>query len=79
MLRLRDLREEKMTFQAYLDNIEKQTGVAPDQWVALFRTKGFPATAKARLVTDWLAAEYKLSNAYGMAIVKLLRDRSEMK
>ena len=37
-----------MTFQAYLDNIEKQTGVM---------------------------AEYSLSNAYAMAIIRLLRDK----
>ena len=67
-----------MTFQAYLDNIEKQTGVSPDQWVALFKKKGFPADTKATPVTNWLTADYKLSHAYGMAIVRLLRDKGVM-
>ena len=30
-----------MTFQAYLDNIEKQTGVAPDEFIRLATDKGF--------------------------------------
>ena len=44
-----------MTFQAYLDNIEKQTGVSPDQWVTLATAKGLtkPGT-KATPITDWL-------------------------
>ena len=67
-----------MTFQAYLNNIEKQTGVNPEQWVALFKKKGFPEDTKATPVTDWLTADYKLSRAYGMAIVRLLRDKGVM-
>lgn len=39
-----------MTFQAYLDNIEKQTGVTPEQWVELSKAKGFGPGTKA---TPW--------------------------
>ncbi|HVY51083.1 MAG TPA: DUF4287 domain-containing protein [Devosia sp.] len=65
-----------MTFQAYLDNIQKQTGVTADQWVKLAAGKGFdrPGT-KATQVTDWLKADYKLGHGHAMAIVKLLKDR----
>ena len=64
-----------MTFQAYLDTIEKQTGVKPDQWVALAKKKGFGAGAKATPVTDWLKAEYGLGHGHALAVVKLLKDK----
>lgn len=69
-----------MTFQAYLDNIQKQTGVTPDEFIKLATDKGFtrPGT-KATQITDWLKADYKLGHGHAMAIVKLLKDRAELK
>lgn len=65
-----------MTFQAYLDNIEKQTGVSPEEMVKKAVKKGLTKPgAKSRPAIDWLMAEYKLSNAYAMAIIRLLRDK----
>lgn len=65
-----------MTFQAYLDNIEKQTGVHAEQMVKQVVKQGLTKPgAKSRPVIDWLMAEYQLSNAYAMAIVRLLRDK----
>jgi hypothetical protein len=68
-----------MTFEAYLDNIHKQTGVTPDEWVELATKKGFtkPGT-RATQITDWLKADYKLGHGHAMAIVKLLRDRGAL-
>jgi hypothetical protein len=65
-----------MSFQAYLDNIEKQTGVSPDQFIKLAKAKGMtkPGT-KATAITDWLKADYKLGHGHAMAIVKLLREK----
>lgn len=65
-----------MSFQAYLDNIEKQTGVTPDSFIKLATDKGLtqPGT-KATVITDWLKAEYGLGHGHAMAVVKLLRDR----
>ena len=69
-----------MTFQAYLDNIEKQTGVTPDEWIALATAKGFTkAGTKATVITDWLKADYSLGHGQAMAIVKLLKDRAGLK
>ena len=60
-----------MSFRAYLDNIEKQTGISPAQFIALATAKGFTAPGtKATPITDWLKADY----GHAMAIVKLLRD-----
>jgi len=67
-----------MTFQAYLDNIEKQRGVSLDGFVKLAAAQGFtkPGT-KASEITDWLKAGYKLGHGHVMAIVKLLKDRAK--
>ena len=79
MLRLRD-RGGAMTFQAYIDNIEKQTGVGPDEFIRLATEKGFTkAGTKATQITDWLKAEYGLGHGHAMAIVKLLKDRAGLK
>jgi len=69
-----------MSFQAYLDNIQKQTGVSPDDFIRLATEKGFtkPGT-KATQITDWLKADYKLGHGHAMAIVKLLKDRAGLK
>lgn len=69
-----------MTFQAYLDNIQKQTGVSPDEWIKLATDKGFtkPGT-RATPITDWLKADYQLGHGHAMAIVKLLKDRAGLK
>jgi hypothetical protein len=64
-----------MSFQAYLTNIEKQTGVTPDEFIQRATEKGLtkPGT-KATPITDWLKADYGLGHGHAMAIVKLLRD-----
>lgn len=69
-----------MTFQAYLDNIQKQTGVTPAEFIKLATDKGFtkPGT-NATMITDWLKAEYGLGHGHAMAIVKLLKDRAGLK
>lgn len=65
-----------MTFAAYLTNIEKQTGVSPDEFIRLAKEKGFtkPGT-KATPITDWLKADYGLGHGHAMAIVKLLKEK----
>ena len=69
-----------MTFQAYLDNIQKQTGVTPDEWIVLATGKGFTqAGTKATVITDWLKADDQLGHGHAMAIVKLLKDRAGLK
>ena len=65
-----------MTFQAYLDNIEKQTGVNPEEMVKKASKNGLTKPgAKSRPAIDWLMAEYGLSNAYAMAVIRLMRNK----
>jgi hypothetical protein len=65
-----------MTFEAYLRNIEKQTGVSPDAMVERAVALGLTGPGrKSRPAIDWLMSEYGLSNAYAMAVIRLLRNR----
>lgn len=69
-----------MSFQAYLDNIEKQTGVSPEGFIQRATEKGLTAPGtKATVITDWLKADYGLGHGHAMAIVKLLKDRAGLK
>ncbi|RYE07693.1 MAG: DUF4287 domain-containing protein [Hyphomicrobiales bacterium] len=69
-----------MTFQAYIDNIEKQTGVSGKDWPKLAKAKGLTAPGtKATAITDWLKAEYSLGHGHAMAVVKLLKDSGALK
>ena len=51
-----------MTFQAYLDNIEKQTGVTAESMVKLGPEEGLDQAGHQGdgLITDWLMADYGL-------------------
>lgn len=64
-----------MSFQAYLTNIEKQTGVSPEAFIERAIAKGLTAPGtKATPITNWVKAEYGLGHGHAMAIVKLLRE-----
>lgn len=69
-----------MTFQAYINNIEKQTGVGPEEFIRLATERGLTKTGtKATQITDWLKADYGLGHGHAMAVVKLLKDRAGLK
>ncbi len=64
-----------MSFQAYLDNIEKQTGKTPNEFIALARDKGFtdPKT-KAGVIVAWLKDEFGLGRGHAMALVHVIKN-----
>jgi hypothetical protein len=64
-----------MSFQAYLDNIEKQTGKTPDEFIAMARERGYddPDT-KAETIVSWLKADYGLGRGHAMALVYVIRN-----
>jgi hypothetical protein len=72
-----------VTFKAYLDNIQAKTGVAPDGFLRLAREKGFADDmgvakgVKATQITDWLKADYGLGHGHAMAIVALIKGKSD--
>lgn len=64
-----------MSFQAYLDNIEKQTGKTPNDFIALAREKGFtdPKT-KAGVIVAWLKDDFGLGRGHAMALVHVIKN-----
>lgn len=65
-----------MSFQAYLDTIEKKTGKTPKELLALAKEKGFTADTKAGEVAEWLKDDYELGRGHAMAFVHILKQGS---
>ena len=63
-----------MSFQAYLDTIEKKTGLAPRQLIAIAHEKGLDAPGtKASEILAWLKDDYELGRGHGMALVHVIQ------
>ena len=63
-----------MTFQAYLDAVEKKTGKTPQEIVDAAHAKGFgPDTASGEIVA-WLADDYGLGRGHAMAMVHVVKN-----
>lgn len=58
-----------MSFQAYLDSIQKKTGKTPEDFHALAKEKGLlgPDLTASRLVA-WLKEDFDLGHGHAMAI-----------
>ncbi len=63
-----------MSFQAYLDNIEKQTGKTPNDFLALAKEKGFDSQTKSGEIVAWLKEDFKLGHGYAMALVHVIKN-----
>lgn len=63
-----------MSFQVYLDTIEKKTGKTPNELLALAKEKGFTADTKAGEVVDWLKNDYELGRGHAMAFFHVLKN-----
>ncbi len=68
-----------MSFQAYLDTIQKKTGKSPADLRRMAEGKGFSRNGKltvgtkATEVTNWLKAELGLGHGHAMAVFALLK------
>lgn len=63
-----------MSFRAYLDTIEKTTGLTPRALLDIARTRGFDGPAvKANDVIAWLATDYGLGRGHAMALVHVIK------
>lgn len=67
-----------MSFQAYLDTIERKTGKTPNELLALAKEKGFTADTKAGEVIDWLKDDYELGRGHAMAFFHVLKNGAEI-
>lgn len=72
-----------MTFKAYIDNITAKTGKTPADFLRMAEKKGFvekgtiKTGVKAGQIVDWLKADFELGHGHAMAIVAVLKGRSE--
>ena len=64
-----------MSFQAYLDAVEDQTGLTPRQIIEQAKAKGLhqPDT-KAGDILTWLKDDFDLGRGHGMAIVHVIKN-----
>ena len=65
-----------MSFQAYLDNIEKKTGKRPEDFHALAEERRLlgPDLTATRL-TDWLKSEFGLGHGHAMAVWAVFKQK----
>ncbi|GAB2610799.1 DUF4287 domain-containing protein [Pseudactinotalea suaedae] len=61
-----------MSFQAYLDAVEKKIGMTPRELITLAHERGFDASTKAGPILAWLKEDYDLGRGHGMAIVHVI-------
>jgi hypothetical protein len=63
-----------MTFQAYIDNIKKETGKSPEDFKAIAKKKGLlKPDVKAGEIVAWLNDDFGLGRGHAMAIYHLLK------
>lgn len=66
-----------MTYKAYLDNIEAQTGNSPEDFVKLAKKKGIVKDGKVVVkhteIVNWLKSEYGLGHGHANAMVLFIK------
>ena len=67
-----------MTYKAYLDNIKKQTGKTPEDFLELAKKKGLvkngKMVAKHGEVITWLKSEIGLGHGHANAMILYLKS-----
>ena len=63
-----------MSFQAYVDAIEKKTGKIPQEIVDEAHARGFGPDTKAGEIVTWLADDYALGRGHAMALVHVVKN-----
>ncbi|WP_322410426.1 DUF4287 domain-containing protein [Microbacterium invictum] len=62
-----------MSFQAYLDTVERKTGLTPRQLIEIAHERGLDAPdVKATAIIEWLKADYDLGRGHAMAMVHVI-------
>jgi hypothetical protein len=62
-----------MSFQAYLDALERTTGRTPAALLEEAAERGYGPDTKAAVVVQWLADEYGVGRGHAMALVHVLK------
>lgn len=67
-----------MSFQAYLDAIERKTGKTPQELVDEAHARGYGPTTRSGEIVAWLAAEHGLGRGHAMALVHVVKNGPEI-
>ncbi|MCU1570194.1 MAG: hypothetical protein JWR33_935 [Naasia sp.] len=67
-----------MSFQAYIDAVEKKTGKTPAELLGEAAERGYGTDAKAGVVLDWLSTEYGVGRGHAMAFFALMKNGTEI-
>ncbi len=69
-------KEDKVSFQAYLDNVKAKTGKTPETFRALAAKAGvYSPDMKASELVAWLKKEFDLGQGHSMAIWAVFKDK----
>ena len=63
-----------MSFQAYLDAVEKKTGRTPRELIDLARARGYDENTKAGEIVEWLKQDFDLGRGHAMALVHVIKN-----
>lgn len=63
-----------MSYQSYLDNIEKQTGKTPAEIIALSKSQGFSADTKSGEIVAWLKEDLDVGHGHAMAMAGVIKN-----
>jgi hypothetical protein len=63
-----------MSFQAYLDAVERKTGRTPAELLDEAAARGYGPTTKAAVVIDWLTTDYGVGRGHAMALFHVLKN-----
>lgn len=63
-----------MSFQAYLDNIEKKTGKTPNEFLELAKERGYSTDTKSGEIVAWLKDDFDLGRGHAMALVHVIKN-----
>lgn len=63
-----------MSYQSYLDNIEKQTGKTPNEIIELAKVQGFTSATKSGEIVSWLKSELELGHGHAMAMAGVIKN-----
>lgn len=63
-----------MSFQAYLDAVEKKTGKTPNELIILAKKNGFTTDSKSKEIVDWLKKDFNLGHGHAMAMVHVIKN-----
>jgi hypothetical protein len=63
-----------MSYQSYLDNIEKQTGKTPEEIIAMAKQSGLDNASKSGEVITWLKTELGIGHGHAAAMAGVIKN-----